>query len=184
MYSVWWFTVWIERLQWCHPERPWIHQDYRHQWYMYQGDPLSFIAHCDGCEIEKTLELYCISRFFANIATKAWHSQAPLWHILCRVHFSKETPQQCWRSVSYFPGLRVRATGRNCRQMRRKNIFGTKKNSFGENKWRKKILLPKNGHLNITDLGYFMPLNRQLTSWITCLKSVADQLIHYDNTFR
>ena len=48
----------------------------------------------------------------------------------------------------------------------------------------KKILFPKNQHLNITDLGYFMPLNRQLTSWITCLKSVADQLIHYDNTFQ
>ena len=62
--------------------------------------------------------------------------------------------------------------------------FWHKKNSFGENKWRNKILLPKNRHLNITDLGYFMPLNRQLTSWITCIKSVADQLIHYDNTFR
>ena len=43
---------------------------------------------------------------------------------------------------------------------------------------------PKNRHLNITHLGYFMPFHCQLTSWITSLKSVADQLIHYDNTFR
>ena len=44
----------------------------------------------------------------------------------------------------------------------KKKYFWHKKISFGENKWRKKILLPKNRHLNITDLGYFMPLNRQL----------------------
>ena len=48
----------------------------------------------------------------------------------------------------------------------------------------KNILLPKNRHFNITNLGYFMPLNCQLTSWITCLKSIADQLIHYDKTFQ
>ena len=59
----------------------------------------------------------------------------------------------------------------------KKKYFWQKKNLFGENKWRKKILLPKNRH----HLGCFMSFNRQLTSWITCLKSVADQLIHDDN---
>ena len=34
---------------------------------------------------------------------------------------------------------RVHATGRNCRQMRRKNVFDTKKISFNENEWRKKF---------------------------------------------
>ena len=56
-------------------------------------------------------------------------------------------------------------------------IFLAQKISFGEKQVAKKNLLQKNRHLHITDLGYFMPLNRQLTSWITCLKSVADQLV-------
>ena len=59
----------------------------------------------------------------------------------------------------------------------KKKYFWHKKTLFGENKWRKKILLPKNRH----HLGCFMSFNRQLTSWITCRKSVADQLIHDDN---
>ena len=59
----------------------------------------------------------------------------------------------------------------------KKKYFWHKNTSFGENKWRKKILLPKHRH----HLGCFMSLNRQLASWITCLKSVADQLIHDDD---
>ena len=51
---------------------------------------------------------------------------------------------------------RVCAFGGSCCQMRRKNIFGTKKIPFGENKWRKKFSFQ-----NITDLGCFMSLNRQ-----------------------
>ena len=42
-------------------------------------------------------------------------------------------------------------------------MFLAQKISFSENEWQKKILL-KNQHLNITNFGYFMPLNRQLTS--------------------
>ena len=56
-------------------------------------------------------------------------------------------------------------------------IFLAQKNFIWQKQVAKKILLPKNRH----HLGCFMSFNRQLTSWITCLKSVADQLIHDDN---
>ena len=56
-------------------------------------------------------------------------------------------------------------------------IFLAQKNFIWRKQVAKKILLPKNRH----HLGCFMSFNRQLTSWITCLKSVADQLIHDDN---
>ena len=39
--------------------------------------------------------------------------------------------------------LRVRATGRNCRQMRRKNIFGTKKIYLAKTSGQKKKSPPK-----------------------------------------
>ena len=68
---------------------------------------------------------------------------------------------------------RIHATGR---QMRRKKCFWHKKYCLAKTSGKKKILLLKNRHLNITNL--------QLTSWITCLKSVADQLIHNGLTFR
>ena len=98
------------------------------------------------------------------------------WHVVYKYK------EQNWSQHGAL--CRVRTTGHKCRQMRRKNIFGTKKIHLAKTSGKKKILLPKNRHLNITDLGCFMPLNLQLTSWITCLKAVADQLIHYDNTFR
>ena len=45
----------------------------------------------------------------------------------------------------------------------KKKCFWHKKISFSENEWRKKKFL-KNLHRNITNFGYFMPLNHQLTS--------------------
>ena len=48
-----------------------------------------------------------------------------------------------------------------------KNVFGIKKYRLAKTsgKWQKpKIILPKNRHLNITNLVYFMPFNRQLTN--------------------
>ena len=62
--------------------------------------------------------------------------------------------------------------------MPRKIIFGTKKHHLAKTSGE------KISSLNITDLGCVMPLIRQLSTWITRLKSVADQLIHDDNTFR
>ena len=91
----------------------------------------------------------------------------------------------CIKTLKYIPGPCVRwaftgpgfalpvAIVAKCEE----KIFLAQKNFIWRNKWRKKILLPKNWH----HFGCFMSLNHQLTSWITCLKSVADQLIHDDN---
>ena len=64
--------------------------------------------------------------------------------------------------------VRVRTTGRHYRQMGKKNIFGTKKHLLAKTSGEKNFSSKNNRHQR-------MPLNHQLTSWITCLKSVADQ---------
>ena len=59
--------------------------------------------------------------------------------VILKIEQCKFTIEKCVQIIQ--TECRVRATGRHYRQMQRKNIFGTKKTSFGENKWRKKILL-------------------------------------------
>ena len=72
-------------------------------------------------------------------------------------------------SALYLPGFALPvAIVAKCEE----KIFLAQKNFIWRNKWRKKFSSQKIGT---------MSLNRQLTSWITCLKSVADQLIHDDN---
>ena len=61
--------------------------------------------------------------------------------------------------IRIFPSGTVSRVHATCRQTRRKIIFGTKKNIIWQKQVAKKIS-SKSRHLNITDLGRVMPLNR------------------------
>ena len=75
---------------------------------------------------------------------------------LCQKHFFGMRLLYAHAHYICIVHVRVRATGRNCRQMQRKNIFGTKKIYLAKTSGEKKFS-EKNRHLNITDLGYPIP---------------------------
>ena len=74
-----------------------------------------------------------------------WASHAVVWPGGHHMVYGMAWPARHW--VWHNMACRVRATDRHCRQMRRKNIFGTKKHHLaktnGEKKSPLKTLAPK-----------------------------------------
>ena len=104
-----------------------------------------------------------------------WQETSPIKNIIFVIYQTNKQNGCHNVYIQKFQGSRYRSP---LSPNAKKKYFWHKKTSFGETSGEKKF---SSQNIGTIQMGCFMSLNRQLTSWITCLKSVADQLIHDDN---